>query len=53
MTMMRFVFALWLLLTNVKLGAVYRLKLCYYYYTVIILKCYVNKEYSRKKGGKE
>lgn len=35
MTITRFIFALWLLLMNVKLGAVYQLELCYYY---VILK---------------
>jgi len=51
LTMMRFIFALWLLLTNVKLGAVYRLKLCYYY--TVILKCYVNKESNIIEKGKK
>ena len=31
----RFIFALWLLLMNVKLGAVYQLELCYYYYVIL------------------
>ena len=34
----RFIFALWLLLMNVKLGAVYQLELCYYCYYYVILK---------------